>query len=482
MQAVVRGHQAKQRNAALRQATLMLQSKWRGRQARLLVSRIRACIRLQAAFRGFSIRTHLTRQHRAAVRVQSAWRGHKQHRAYCQYRHGVTSIQSAARRYLARKQYHAIRAAAVVMQARWRAVKAGQKQRQLLQHWHTSAVHIQAHWRGVHQRTVYMHMRQSAVRIQAAVRRALTRHHYVALKHAAAVIQSRYRALHSGRRVRQEAATQQAAAVMLQSAWRCYQQRSLYLSQRSAAITLQAAARRHTARKRYVELRSACLVIQLRCAALKAGQAARLHIKQQHAAAVRIQANWKCHKQRISFMRVLSHVILVQSLVRKHLARTHFLKLRSASLVVQSRWAALKAGKAVRLHIQGQHAAATCIQAIWRGHRQRASFHRDVACVVALQAAWRRFAARRAYQHVLRAAVQIQTAVRAQQARLLLKRIKVNFTIKQKLALVQILRLNPHCPGIDSVCAVLNQCCKRQPQAFMRQYHAPTDQDIMAYN
>jgi hypothetical protein len=90
---------------------------------------------------------------------------------------------------------------------------------------------------------------------------------------------------------------------------------------------------------------------------------AKIAYKKKVAATITIQKNWRSHKQRKVFKATLQNIILVQSVVRCHLAVQHFKKLKQA---------------------------ATLIQAQWRGFASRRTYKHDVTSVVKIQSLIRR--------------------------------------------------------------------------------------------
>ncbi|XP_066551446.1 unconventional myosin-IXb isoform X2 [Amia ocellicauda] len=88
---------------------------------------------------------------------------------------------------------------------------------------------------------------------------------------------------------------------------------------------------------------------------------------------------------------VMHKIIFLQRWFRAKLERRHFLLMRVAACTIQHAW---------RLYqVQTQcRAAATLIQAVWRGARQRAAYHRQRAGIQKLQAVVRGHSARRRCQ------------------------------------------------------------------------------------
>jgi hypothetical protein len=154
------------------------------------------------------------------------------------------------------------------------------------------------------------------------------------------------------------------AATKIQAAWRGHTARRQYAAKRAAIITIQAGVRGMIGRRRAAEVR-------------------------RNRAATRIQAAW-----------------------RRACARASYLQLQQAALVLQcaARGAAARAVYQRMLEQQRQ-AAATAIQAAWRGRRVRQCCAAELAGALALQSAWRGLLVRQQFAAQLqqhRAAVRIQ--------------------------------------------------------------------------
>jgi hypothetical protein len=61
------------------------------------------------------------------------------------------------------------------------------------------------------------------------------------------------------------------------------------------------------------------------------------------AAAITIQKNWRVQKQQKVYKTMLLNVVLVQSVVRCHLAVQRFKRMKQAATLIQSQWRGLMA-------------------------------------------------------------------------------------------------------------------------------------------
>ena len=384
---------------------------------------------IQASYRaqqlGRQVRRQMALQQRSARCIQTCWRGWRQQQAHSKLQNSVVIIQAAWRSRKDRHHFLHLRHAVVTLQSAFRAVQAGRSARLHLARLSSAACTIQARWKGNRQHRRFQQQRHAAVTIQARLRSHSARTHFLQRRHACVRIQATWIALKAGQAVRLQLHVQHVAATCIQSRWHGSRQRRSYLSTVSGLVAIQAAIRRCLALRQYQRTRQSCLVIQSAWRALTAGRTARAELQLQHLAATGIQAKWRGHRQRSSYLSTVSCLVTTQAAVRCWLVQRQFQRIRHSCLVIQSAWRALTAGRAARAELQLRHSAATCIQASWRGHKQRTAFLHILAQVIRLQAAARRGNARRAYFRAQAAIVVLQSAWRAKQSRLLLKHIKV---------------------------------------------------------
>jgi myosin-5 len=92
-------------------------------------------------------------------------------------------------------------------------------------------------------------------------------------------------------------------------------------------------------------------------------QQARITFRKYQVATVTIQKTWRAQKQQKRYKATIQKVVLVQAVVRCHLAVHHFKRMKQA---------------------------ATLIQSHWRGYVNRTLYQQSVASIVKIQAHIRR--------------------------------------------------------------------------------------------
>ena len=151
-----------------------------------------------------------------------------------------------------------------------------------------------------------------------------------------------------------------------------------FLVKREAAIFLQKNWRRKICQDKYMKEKE------------------RLRQEREHAC-TKIQANWRMLMQRRKFVSMRNAMVTIQRFVRGHLKRKRerdaFLKIKSATLLIQARWQFLQHMKKVeeeKRQAMRCHQATTTIQAAWKMMVARREFLVKREAAIILQKNWRR--------------------------------------------------------------------------------------------
>ncbi|NWZ93448.1 ASPM protein, partial [Nesospiza acunhae] len=481
-----RAHVAAKKSAAafqrVRLAAIVLQSAYRGMQARRQACILRSVIKIQSSFRAYVARKRFKTLRDATVKIQALAKMRQVRKRYCALREavlyvqrryrsqrralqfkedyrklkrGCIRIQALVRGYLVRKQiqrwrkaavllqacyrmkrdrqrYLSIYGAATVIQQRYRACRKTPCHRQEFLQVRRAAVCLQAAYRGYKTRKKLKLECRAAIKIQAAFRAHAARVKHKAMVQASIVIQRWYRNCKGGKRQRLNFLMTRAAVLSLQAAFRGWRVRKQIQRQHVAATNIQSTFRKFMAVKKFRLVKHAVLTIQRHYRAKALGQRQRQEYVQLRNAAVRLQALWRGKAVRKTIQKQHHLATIIQSYYRMHINQLKYKKLRQATLVIQKYYRAYcmkKTQRAVYLKIK---AAVLVLQSAHRGMTVRRQLNKLNKAATTIQAAFKSYLVKKEYERLRSAAVAIQRHYRAvtdakcqRQRYLTLKRVTV---------------------------------------------------------
>ncbi|XP_034002708.1 abnormal spindle-like microcephaly-associated protein isoform X2 [Trematomus bernacchii] len=421
-------HTIRDRNRflALKAAVLVCQQRYRAvtlarKDWLVYMSKRRAVICLQAAYRGCKVRKQLRIQHSAAITIQSHFRKHQQ-----------------------RTYYKTLCRAASVLQAHYRANKKMREEMKALGTMRNAAVVLQAAFRGMTSRRMIKRRYLAASVIQRAYRAHCEHQQYQTLKSSILTIQRRHRAnvaakeqmekyqrmcsaavviqaAHRGNQVRKEVARWHHAATVIQSSFRKHRKEVKFQAMRLSAIIIQRYYRscilQRQDREKFVKVKHSVIVLQ---AAFR-GHRVRSRLTKMHRAATVIQANFKRHKQQSALRKQRWAACVLQQRFRAQRQRNaeieHDQKCRKAAVVLQAAYREMKS----RQLVKRRHQAAIVIQRAYRAHCEHQQYQTLKSSVLTIQRRYRATVAAKEqmqkYQRMRSAAVVIQAACRGNQVR-----------------------------------------------------------------
>lgn len=435
LQSLARGYLCRKRMADFHAAATVLQRNWRGSIQRLCYELdLLDIVIIQTTVRRLIARKHVNymrsqRDADAATKIQTSWRRLCQRLMYQMDICDIIVVQSQARVWFARKEVDELRSvrnniAATKIQAQWRCYDFSVIFRQYI-----AARKIQTAWRSSFSAFKYKLDLYSILVVQSLYRGRKARLKFketaaVKQNRAATIIQTAWRSyscfiayqikifsvitvqsLWRGKRAREYfgmllESRRHVAATMVQSLWRCYSIRVVYL-ELQAAIKLQSAWRRYVCESSYRE----------------------------HKAATKIQSRWRSYDCTMNYLHYLADVLTVQGAVRAWIRRREQAKLfRTAAIKIQSVarlglarnhvgkvMAARSIQIAYRRHVGCSQLrrlrAACCIARTWRGYKMRQTRRVEYSAVL-IQKTWRGFVSYADYMFVLADIVMVQTVAR----------------------------------------------------------------------
>ncbi|KAI0244357.1 hypothetical protein L0F63_004045 [Massospora cicadina] len=350
---------------------------------------------------GRDIRSNFMVMRSSATIIQAIWRCAAARCSFLWLRWAATLVAQRRKQLLvvreAHQRYTELRSAIIFIQQRYRLVQYGKVVRLEFVTMQNSAITIQAYWRCAAARSNFLWLRWAANLVAQRRKRLLVARdalqRYTELRSAAVFIQQRHRLVQYGRDIRSNFMAMRSSATVIQTLWRRVAARSSFLWLRWAA-TLVAQRRKQLlvvreAHQRYTELRSAIIFIQQRYRLVQYGKVVRLEFETLQNSAITIQARWRCVVARSNFLWLRWAAIVVSRRRRQSLLATtlrhKFTRLQAAATFLQRRFRAIQLGSAIRKGYLKLRRAATLVQAYRRRANAQASLYklRQAASLVA---------------------------------------------------------------------------------------------------
>ncbi|KAM7050214.1 abnormal spindle-like microcephaly-associated protein [Molossus nigricans] len=335
----------------------------------------------------------LRRETRAARLIQIAWRKYRltaDLRRHQERDKAARIIQSAVISFLTKRRLKKEADAALVIQKYWRRLLGWRKVSMLKKDnlekvQNKSALVIQRRWRSYSTRKKFLRLRKYSIILQSRIRMIMAVASYRRCLWAAVTVQRRWRARLKRRQDQQRYEALRSSCLVIQSAFRRWQRRTVQLRVR-AAVTLQRAFRGWQARKRAQEERSATV----------------------------IQSWYRMHRELRAYTQLRACVLVIQTRFRGFQARKLYRRKKASVLTIQRHWQAHLKGRAQRTSYLQTRAAAIRLQAAFRAMRAR-NLHRKVGAACVLQSYWRMRRERVRFLNLRKGIIRLQAHVRQHQ-------------------------------------------------------------------
>ncbi|XP_073700281.1 abnormal spindle-like microcephaly-associated protein [Garra rufa] len=427
-------------------AARVIQGAWRRYKLQKDIELIRqknlAATKIQALVRKFILKRQMIRQNKAAIMLQTFWRGYvAREQLRVLKKEKQVALQNAAASVI-QKTYKAWRiqnllkknhAASVIQVAfrKWHAKKLLERNAAALriQTWYRmqccktqyldmkrKAVCVQAWFRGHLQRCKFQTLKKrhdASIVIQSAFRAYLIRHHIAKMKQNAVLIQRWFRACMLRKSEQKRYFKVKSAVLTLQAAFRGWKVRRSVAQRHQAALRIQTAFRRFMAQRHYLRLKRSAIVLQKRFRAKLLGDKLQQEYMALKLASVTIQAIWRGRAERRKISQLHRFARVIQSNYRRYAARTRFLEIKQAAVVIQRRYRAFRNGQKVYAEYTEIKRAAIVLQSAYRGKRARQELQKKNKAATLIQSVIRAHRCRKRFLALKHAAVVIQQRHRA---------------------------------------------------------------------
>ncbi|NXX16482.1 ASPM protein, partial [Podargus strigoides] len=417
LQSHVRKYQQVKRYKEIKNAASVIQTWYRAcvtsKKAAASFQRMRlATIVLQSAYRGMQARkeAHLLR---SVIKIQSCYRAYIVRKRFKNLKDATVKIQAFVKMRQAQKHYCALREATLYVQRRYRSHRYALQLREDYRKLKGACIRIQAVVRGYLVRKQIQRLRETAIFLQACYRMKRDRQRYLSIYSAAVVIQKHYRAYEKQLCQRQEFLRVKKAVVCLQAAYRGYKARKKLKLEYRAAIKIQTAFRAHAARMKYKAMVQASIVIQRWYRTYKTGNRQRLNFLMTRAAVLSLQAAFRGWKVRQQIRSQCIAATKIQSAFRKFMALKKFRLVNHAVLTIQKHYRASVIGQKQRREYVQLRNSVVCLQAIWRGKTVRRTIQKKHSLATVIQSYYRMHVHQLKYKKLRQATLVIQKYFRA---------------------------------------------------------------------
>ncbi|NXW10179.1 ASPM protein, partial [Fregetta grallaria] len=417
LQSHVRKYQQVKRYKAIKNAASVIQTWYRAhvtsKKAAASFQRMHlAAIVLQSAYRGMEARKE-ARILRSVIKIQSCYRAYIVRKRFKNLKDATVKIQAFIKMRQAHKHYCALRKATIYVQQRYRSYRYSLQLKEDYRKLKGACIRIQAVVRGYLVRKQIQRWRETAIFLQARYRMRRDRQRYLSIYSAAVVIQKHYRAYEKQLCQRQEFLQVKKAAVCLQAAYKGYKARKKLKLEYRAALKIQTAFRAHAARMKYKAMVQASIVIQRWYRTYKTGSRQRLNFLMTKAAVLSLQAAFRGWKVRKQIQRQHVAATKIQSAFRKFMALKKFRLMNHAVLTIQKHYRASVIGQKQRQEYVQLRNSVVCLQAIWRGKTVRKTIQKQHNLATIIQSFYRMHVNQLKYKKLRQATLVIQKYFRA---------------------------------------------------------------------
>ena len=334
-------------------------------------------------------RTTYLIKRQAAITIQSHVRRRNVQRMIAHQHRAATVIQACFRSYIQQKRFLLLKQKTVIIQYYWRATLLARWYRTQYLSYREAVITLQSHMRRHKVQRMLADQNMAAAKIQSVYRMYLQRKVYLKTKQSVRVIENYWRATLLARHGRSLYLEQRQAIIKLQSHVRKWRVQKMIACQHKAALIIQSVYRCYSQRTEYTTTRVAVGVIQLYWRAALLGKQCRREYLYKRRAVISLQAN----ARRMIVQRMLAdqhkHAVVIQAAFKGYVQRKRYLLLKQSVTVIEYYWRATLQSRQCRLSYLSLKKATVLLQSHVRRIRAQKVIARQHSAATVIQSAFR---------------------------------------------------------------------------------------------
>ncbi|CAH2311669.1 abnormal spindle-like microcephaly-associated [Pelobates cultripes] len=348
----------------------------------------------------------------SALCIQAAYRSWKARKREKKMNEAAIVIQRLLKTYVEHKRFISVKAAAVVLQRRYRATVLAREHQKKFKTMLRATVCIQTFYRGAKVRKELLLNQRMATKIQSTFRMYRSRKLYQETQSAATVVQTWYRSVVICRQTRASYLELRWSTIRLQAAYRGLQVRTNIKTMHRAATIIQSYYRMQIQCNYYKRVLEATRMIQKRFRETKIRNSQLQLYQNTKKATILLQAAFRGMKARKRIQSMHRSSIIIQRCFRAYIQKRSCMELKCAVVCIQRKYKSILLGRSVRREFLAYHKATVCIQAAYRGFKERKALKQQHKAATKIQSVFRMHRLYVKYQTIKLAAISIQSYYR----------------------------------------------------------------------
>merc|ERR1712179_185399 len=334
--------------------------------------------------------------------------GHIQENRYKNVIKKIVKLQSIVKMVNQRKRFLKVKSATIIIQKAWKNQLIANQERFEFLNKKTSAIIIQSHWRRHMAEIKFQNIIENITKIQSYVRMVSQKKKFEKLKNATLVIQGAWRNTLFTKKIRDHYLDKRKSAIILQSYCRRYLAIKEYKIITQKVIKIQSLFRMLIAKRKFNRLKGASIILQRAWRNKKIANNIRNSYVEKKKAIIILQNYWRMHIQENRYKNVVKKIVKLQSIVKMVNQRKRFLKVKSATIIIQKAWKNQLIANQERFEFLNKKTSAIIIQSHWRRHMAEIKFQNIIENITKIQSYVRMVSQKKKFEKLKNATLVIQ--------------------------------------------------------------------------